>query len=159
MCWGTSRNGHRGHAVEVACCFVSNSTSNVRQSLQWVAVFRDLFTSRILEDFSLSGVERLHYLKICLRAEAALLLKNLAITDGNFVRLAYRSDIKIFVFSEGNKAILNSWHPRPKGRPPSWNDYFMKAVTWVLRFFLSNTIMYSNFCMNTLYIRIKCIDK
>ena len=31
---GTSRTGHRGHAVEVTGCFVSNSTSNVRQSLQ-----------------------------------------------------------------------------------------------------------------------------
>ena len=87
----TSRNGHRGHAVEVTCCFVS----------KW-AFFRDLFTSLILKDLSLSGAKRLHYLKICLRVEAALLLTNRTITDGNFVRLAYGSDIKLFIFSWGN---------------------------------------------------------
>ncbi|XP_076655135.1 uncharacterized protein LOC143360306 [Halictus rubicundus] len=46
--------------------------------------FRDLFTSLIINDSSLSPVERLHYLKTCMKGEAMALLKNIRTTNDNF---------------------------------------------------------------------------
>ncbi|XP_076660820.1 uncharacterized protein LOC143364269 [Halictus rubicundus] len=46
--------------------------------------FRDLFTSLIIADASLSPVERLHYLKGCMKGSAASLLKNVKTTAENF---------------------------------------------------------------------------
>ncbi|XP_076660308.1 uncharacterized protein LOC143363629 [Halictus rubicundus] len=46
--------------------------------------FRDLFTSLIINDSSLSPVECLHYLKTCMKGEAMALLKNIRTTNDNF---------------------------------------------------------------------------
>lgn len=46
--------------------------------------FRDLFSSIISKDTSTSKVEKLHYLKSCLKGEAELLVRNLPTTDENF---------------------------------------------------------------------------
>ncbi|XP_076301650.1 uncharacterized protein LOC143219633 [Lasioglossum baleicum] len=46
--------------------------------------FRDLFTSLIIKDPTLSPVERLHYLKSCMRGDAVSILKNVPTTDENF---------------------------------------------------------------------------
>ncbi|XP_076236255.1 uncharacterized protein LOC143180421 [Calliopsis andreniformis] len=46
--------------------------------------FRDLFTSLIRNDPTLSNVELLHYLKSCLTGDAAALLKNVKTTSDNF---------------------------------------------------------------------------
>ncbi|XP_076298327.1 uncharacterized protein LOC143217672 [Lasioglossum baleicum] len=46
--------------------------------------FRDLFTSLIINDVTLSPVERLHYLKACMKGSAASLLKNIKTTADNF---------------------------------------------------------------------------
>lgn len=48
--------------------------------------FRDLFCSIISRDTSTSKVEKLHYLKSCLKGEAELLVRNLPTTDENFER-------------------------------------------------------------------------
>ncbi|XP_076659893.1 uncharacterized protein LOC143363181 [Halictus rubicundus] len=53
------------------------------QYKEWPS-FRDLFTSLIIKDSSLSPVERLHYLKTCMRGSAASLLKNIRTTTDNF---------------------------------------------------------------------------
>ncbi|XP_076278390.1 uncharacterized protein LOC143208142 [Lasioglossum baleicum] len=46
--------------------------------------FRDLFTSLIINDKSLSPVERLHYLKACMKGSTTKLLKNVKTTSDNF---------------------------------------------------------------------------
>ncbi|XP_076301937.1 uncharacterized protein LOC143220085 [Lasioglossum baleicum] len=46
--------------------------------------YRDLFTSLIIKDPTLSPVERLHYLKTCMKGSAAALLKNVKTTAENF---------------------------------------------------------------------------
>jgi len=51
----------------------------------WPA-FRDLFKSIIGKDTSTSSVEKLHYLKTCLKGEAELLIRSLTTTDENFER-------------------------------------------------------------------------
>jgi len=51
----------------------------------WPA-FRDLFKSIIGKDTSTSPVEKLHYLKTCLKGEAELLIRSLTTTDENFER-------------------------------------------------------------------------
>jgi len=48
--------------------------------------FRDLFTSIIRQDNSIAPVEKLHYLKSCLKREAELLVRNLPTTAENFER-------------------------------------------------------------------------
>src|SRR5436190_18102545 len=48
--------------------------------------FRDLFSSIIGKDSSTSKVEKLHYLKSCLKGEAELLIRDLPTTDENFQR-------------------------------------------------------------------------
>lgn len=48
--------------------------------------FRDLFKSIISKDASIFAVEKLHYLKTCLKGEAELLIRNLPTTDENFDR-------------------------------------------------------------------------
>ncbi|XP_026828139.1 uncharacterized protein LOC113562571 [Ooceraea biroi] len=51
----------------------------------WPA-FRDLFSSIIGKDVSATQVEKLHYLKTCLKGEAELLLRNIATTGENYTR-------------------------------------------------------------------------
>jgi len=51
----------------------------------WPA-FRDLFDSIIERDASITQVEKLHYLKTCLKGEAELLIRDLSTTSENFVR-------------------------------------------------------------------------
>ncbi|XP_011706167.1 PREDICTED: uncharacterized protein LOC105461365 [Wasmannia auropunctata] len=51
----------------------------------WPA-FRDLFTSLIAKEASISDVTKLHYLKVSLKGEAELLVRNLPTTDENFAR-------------------------------------------------------------------------
>ncbi|XP_046145431.1 uncharacterized protein LOC114881623 [Osmia bicornis bicornis] len=48
------------------------------------ANFRDLFQSLVIENHSLSNVEKLHYLKTCLTDEPELLIQNIPVTDHNF---------------------------------------------------------------------------
>lgn len=52
----------------------------------WPA-FRDLFQSIIGKDGSLSEVEKLHYLKVSVKADAESLIKNLPTTTENFNRV------------------------------------------------------------------------
>jgi len=52
---------------------------------QWPE-FRDLFLSIINRDSTISGVEKLHYLKTSLKGSAAILMRNLPITVENFTR-------------------------------------------------------------------------
>jgi len=51
----------------------------------WPA-FRDLFRSIIDRDLATTQVEKLHYLKTCLKGEAELLVRNLATTAENYER-------------------------------------------------------------------------
>ncbi|XP_025160504.1 uncharacterized protein LOC112589864 [Harpegnathos saltator] len=53
--------------------------------LDWPA-FRDLFHSVVVSNGAVSDVEKLHYLKTCVRGDAEQLIKNLAITSDNFNR-------------------------------------------------------------------------
>lgn len=46
--------------------------------------FRDLFKSMIHSDDSLSNVEKLHYLNICLKGAAASILNSVSISDDNY---------------------------------------------------------------------------
>ncbi|KAL6417918.1 hypothetical protein ACFW04_012448 [Cataglyphis niger] len=48
--------------------------------------FRDLFHSLIGKDVSAANVEKLHYLKACLKGEAELLIRSLPTTGENFDR-------------------------------------------------------------------------
>ncbi|XP_070158838.1 uncharacterized protein [Polyergus mexicanus] len=48
--------------------------------------FRDLFNSLIVKDASTAQVEKLHYLKTCLKGEAELLIRSLPTTAENFDR-------------------------------------------------------------------------
>lgn len=48
--------------------------------------FRDLFNSLIVKDVSTTQVEKLHYLKTCLKGEAEMLIRNLPTTEENFNR-------------------------------------------------------------------------
>ncbi|KAL6417645.1 hypothetical protein ACFW04_012598 [Cataglyphis niger] len=48
--------------------------------------FRDLFHSFIRKDVSAANVEKLHYLKACLKREAELLIRSLPTTCENFDR-------------------------------------------------------------------------
>ncbi|XP_072764025.1 uncharacterized protein [Anoplolepis gracilipes] len=48
--------------------------------------FRDLFQSIIGKDDSTAPVEKLHYLKSCLKGEAEVLIRNLPTTEENFAR-------------------------------------------------------------------------
>ncbi|KAL6417418.1 hypothetical protein ACFW04_012760 [Cataglyphis niger] len=48
--------------------------------------FRDLFHSFIRKDVSAANVEKLHYLKACLKGEAELLIRSLPTTGENFDR-------------------------------------------------------------------------
>ncbi|XP_024886642.1 uncharacterized protein LOC112464084 [Temnothorax curvispinosus] len=52
---------------------------------EWPA-FRDLFHSIIGKDAATTPVEKLHYLKSCLKGEAELLVRSLPTTDENFER-------------------------------------------------------------------------
>lgn len=51
----------------------------------WPA-FRDLFTSILGRDTSTTSVEKLHYLKTCVKGEAELLIRNFPTTGENFER-------------------------------------------------------------------------
>ncbi|KMQ86917.1 gag-pol protein, partial [Lasius niger] len=52
---------------------------------EWPA-FRDLFQSLVIKDASVSGVERLHYLRTSVKGEAEQLIRNLPTTEENFTR-------------------------------------------------------------------------
>nr|XP_034195322.1 uncharacterized protein LOC117611485 [Osmia lignaria] len=46
--------------------------------------YRDLFLALVDQNAALTGVQRLHYLKSSLSGEAALTLKNIAVTESNY---------------------------------------------------------------------------
>ena len=52
---------------------------------EW-APFHDLFVSLVIKDTSLSNVDRFHYLRGCLKDEAADLIRNIKTTESNFER-------------------------------------------------------------------------
>ncbi|XP_055715183.1 uncharacterized protein LOC129809402 [Phlebotomus papatasi] len=73
---------------------LSNSKSNSRlspldipkfsgQFSKWIS-FRDRFVSTVINESSLSNVQKLHYLKGALTGEAASVLENLEVTEDNF---------------------------------------------------------------------------
>ncbi|XP_055714232.1 uncharacterized protein LOC129808477 [Phlebotomus papatasi] len=73
---------------------LSNSKSNSRlppldipkfsgQFSKWIS-FRDRFVSTVINESSLSKVQKLHYLKGALTGEAASVLENLEVTEDNF---------------------------------------------------------------------------
>lgn len=53
-------------------------------NLQHWLNFKDLFETCIIKETSLSNVQRLHYLKACLKGDAEHLVRNIAVTDHNF---------------------------------------------------------------------------
>ncbi|XP_017489826.1 PREDICTED: uncharacterized protein LOC108378038, partial [Rhagoletis zephyria] len=53
-------------------------------NLQHWLNFKDLFETCIIKETSLSNVQRLHYLKACLKGDAEHLVRNIAVTDQNF---------------------------------------------------------------------------
>lgn len=55
---------------------------------EWI-FFKDLFSSIIIGNTTLSPVEKLQYLKTSLTSTAAHLFKNTALTADNFVDLSY----------------------------------------------------------------------
>lgn len=63
--------------------------------------FRDLFQSIISKDSSTTQMEKLHYLKTCLRGEAELLIRNLTTTEEN-----YKSAWRILSAYYENKRLL-----------------------------------------------------
>lgn len=50
---------------------------------EWIS-FRDLFLSLVVNNENLSNVQRLHYLKASLTGEAAIVIKNISVTDANY---------------------------------------------------------------------------
>lgn len=52
---------------------------------EWPA-FRDLFQSFVIKDASVSGIERLHYLRMSVKGKAEKLIRNLPTTEENFTR-------------------------------------------------------------------------
>ncbi|KMQ84123.1 hypothetical protein RF55_18361, partial [Lasius niger] len=67
--------------------------------------FRDLFHSIIREDANITRVEKLHYLKSCLKGKADLLVRSLPTTDENFER-AWRSLTNHF---ENKRLLVRSY--------------------------------------------------
>lgn len=67
--------------------------------------FRDLFHSIIGKDVSTTHVEKLHYLKSCLKGEAELLIRNLPTTDENFDR-AWKSLVDYY---ENKRLLVRSY--------------------------------------------------
>ncbi|XP_070167796.1 uncharacterized protein [Polyergus mexicanus] len=70
--------------------------------------FRDLFHSLIGKDTSAAPVEKLHYLKACLKGEAELLIRNLPTTDENFER-AWKS---LTDYYENKRLLVRSYLAR-----------------------------------------------
>lgn len=70
----------------------------------WEA-FRDKFRSLIINDSTVSNVDRMHFLASCVTGDAAKALDNLAITDGNF-QIAW----KILSSRYENKRRLITYH-------------------------------------------------
>ncbi|XP_072757728.1 uncharacterized protein [Anoplolepis gracilipes] len=70
---------------------------------EWIS-FKDLFSSIIIENTTLSSVEKLQYLKASLTGTAAHLLKNTAITAGNFQK-AWNDLVS---FYENKRLLVNS---------------------------------------------------
>ncbi|XP_036140869.1 uncharacterized protein LOC118644969 [Monomorium pharaonis] len=67
--------------------------------------FRDLFLSIMRQDASTSSVEKLHYLKTCLKGEAALLIRNVPTTAENFER-AWNTLVRRF---ENKRLLVRSF--------------------------------------------------
>ncbi|XP_036148445.1 uncharacterized protein LOC118647509 [Monomorium pharaonis] len=67
--------------------------------------FRDLFLSIMGQDVSTSSVEKLHYLKTCLKGEAALLIRNVPTTAENFER-AWNTLVRRF---ENKRLLVRSF--------------------------------------------------
>ncbi|XP_050463467.1 uncharacterized protein LOC126857789 [Cataglyphis hispanica] len=70
--------------------------------------FRDLFHSLIGKDVSASNVEKLHYLKACLKGEAELLIRSLPTTGENFDR-AWRA---LTDYYENKRLLVRSYIAR-----------------------------------------------
>ncbi|KAM0727865.1 hypothetical protein ACS0PU_005334 [Formica fusca] len=70
--------------------------------------FRDLFHSLIGKDTSAAPVEKLHYLKACLKGEAELLIRSLPTTDENFER-AWKS---LTDYYENKRLLVRSYLAR-----------------------------------------------
>nr|CAI5844533.1 unnamed protein product [Callosobruchus analis] len=73
--------------------------------------FHDIFTSLIHSNTNLSDVEKLYYLKSCLKSEAADVIKSLEVTSGNYAvaweLLNDRFENKKLITSNHIKSILN----------------------------------------------------
>ncbi|KYQ56020.1 hypothetical protein ALC60_05086 [Trachymyrmex zeteki] len=65
--------------------------------------FHDLFTTMVVNNNDLTNVERMHYLKTCLKGDAAKLITNLKVTDDTFF-IAW----KTLVTRYENKRVLIS---------------------------------------------------
>ncbi|XP_018360741.1 PREDICTED: uncharacterized protein LOC108759682 [Trachymyrmex cornetzi] len=72
-------------------------------SADWLP-FKDLFNSLVIANPSLSSVEKLQYLKTCLISPADHLLKNMAVTEGNF----QRSWDALIAFYENKRVLVNA---------------------------------------------------
>ncbi|XP_029674525.1 uncharacterized protein LOC115242402 [Formica exsecta] len=70
--------------------------------------FRDLFHSLIGKDTSAAPVEKLHYLKACLKGEAEVLIRSLPTTDENFER-AWKS---LTDYYENKRLLVRSYIAR-----------------------------------------------
>ncbi|KYN12141.1 hypothetical protein ALC57_15704 [Trachymyrmex cornetzi] len=70
---------------------------------EWLS-FKDLFTSLVIANRSLSAVEKIQYLKTSLVGNAAQLLRNMTITGDNFQR-AWET---LIAFYENTRMLVNS---------------------------------------------------
>lgn len=74
---------HAGHSQEIKLPKI-NIPSFAGEYTEWPS-FYDLFSSTIHESASLSPVQKFQYLKGLLRGEAAVLLRHISVTEGNYI--------------------------------------------------------------------------
>lgn len=119
---------------------------------QW-ETFRDRFRAMIMDNRTLTNVERLHYLCSCLTGEASRALSHLALTDSNFevawgilvsrfenkrrlITMHVMTLIELSQLTSENVADLNAMRDRANsalknlGRPvKTWNDILVVLVS------------------------------
>ena len=79
----------------------------------WLS-FKDLFTTSVEDNTSLSGAQKLQYLKSCLKGEAALLIKSYTVTDSHYAQAWDSLNQRYNHKSEITQALLKrlfSLHP------------------------------------------------
>ncbi|XP_026464647.1 uncharacterized protein LOC113367235 [Ctenocephalides felis] len=91
---------------------------------QWPE-FRDMFSSLIINNQLLTNAQKLHYLKNSLNREAANLIRNVSITDANFLTawntLVNTYDNKLILINAQLKEIIN----QPQNRDNKSLRYFL----------------------------------